>query len=93
MPGAFKPPAPQSACAVYVRTRPRRGLAGVFAFVCREDASYPRMSVGYESRIYRPSMSQMGQTRRLSCRGMSAPPDFGRMVATQRTDATGQQRK
>ena len=29
--GAFKPPAPQSACAVYVRTRPQRGLAGVFA--------------------------------------------------------------
>jgi hypothetical protein len=63
MPGAFKPPAPQSACAVYVRTRPRRGLAGVFAFVCLENASYRRMSVGYESRIYRPSMSQMGQTR------------------------------
>src|ERR1700686_2912910 len=37
MPGAFKPPRPPSACAVYVRTRPQRGLAGVFAFVCRED--------------------------------------------------------
>jgi hypothetical protein len=31
MPGAFKPPRPPSACAVYVRTRPQRGLAGVFA--------------------------------------------------------------
>ena len=85
MPGAFKPPAPQSACAVYVRTRPRRGLAGVFAFVCREDAS-PRMSVGYESRIYRPSMSQMGQSRRLSDVGMSAsPPDFGRLGRSEPT--------
>jgi len=37
MPGAFKPPRPPSACAVYVRTRPQLGLAGVFAFVCRED--------------------------------------------------------
>ena len=72
MPGAFKPPAPQSACAVYVRTRPQRGLAGVFAFVCREDASYPRMSVGYESRIYRPSISQMGHLRRSHVDGMSA---------------------
>ena len=31
MPGAFKPPRPPSACAVYVRTRPQRGLAEVFA--------------------------------------------------------------
>jgi hypothetical protein len=30
MPGAFKPPLP-SARAVYVRTRPQRGLAGVFS--------------------------------------------------------------
>jgi hypothetical protein len=35
--------------------------------------------------------SVMGQSRRLSDVGMSAlPPDFGRMVATQRTDALGQ---
>jgi hypothetical protein len=40
--GAFKPPDPPSARAVYVRTRPRRGLAGVFAFVCREDAHHYR---------------------------------------------------
>jgi len=35
MPGAFKPPAPQAPVPVRyvcVRTRPQRGLAGVFAF-------------------------------------------------------------
>ena len=31
MPGAFKPPLSPSARAVYVRTRPQRGLAGVFS--------------------------------------------------------------
>ena len=32
MPGASKLPRPLSACAVCVRTRPQRGLAGVFAY-------------------------------------------------------------
>ena len=38
-----------------------------------------------------PTMSQMGHSRRLSDVGMSAsPPDYGRITATQRTDALGQ---
>ena len=35
-------------------------------------------------------MSHLGQTRLSSCVGFT--PDFGRMVATQRTDASGQLR-
>ena len=40
MPGAVEPP-PPSACAVYVRTRPQRGLAGVFAFAAPEAGTSP----------------------------------------------------
>ena len=46
MPGAFKPPAPKAPVRYTCVQGPRRGLAGVFAFVCREDASYPECLSG-----------------------------------------------
>jgi hypothetical protein len=42
---ALSSPRPPSACAVYVRTRPQRGLAGVFAFGAAEAGTSPMTSL------------------------------------------------
>ena len=46
------------------------------------------MSVGYESRLYRPSMSQMGHSRRLSDVVMSASPPQLRTYPLRRSEPT-----
>jgi hypothetical protein len=45
MPALSSPRPPQSAGAVYVRTRPQRGLAGVFAFAAPEVGTSPMTSL------------------------------------------------
>ena len=63
VPGAFKPPAP-SARAVYVRTRPQRGLAGVFSI---SGSHLVRLSL----RVFRIAQTAFTDWAQPPCEGLS----------------------